>query len=461
MNGYLGIDVSKGYADFTLLDSERKQLEEVFQFDDTRKGHDLLEMQLLALIKKHELNQVYCGVESTGGFENNWYHLLSQLSKRMPLHIVRLNPYAVKSNTEATLQRNVTDALSSRYIAEYLIAQSSKVDYSEQHSNYSSFRSFNNHINLQKRQQTQLINQLKAILYSVFPELVRFCKNSVPLWVLEILRKYPSVAQIAKLKPEQLSKIRHVDQKKAVSIISKAKTSVASRSSATDSYLIRHLATEIQQKQIFIKEQKEFLSEQCNGTEIDLLNSVIGIGKYSAAVMMIEIENVKRFASPKHIVSYFGIHPELKDSGDKKSVYRMSKRGRASMRGALYLCAQSAVLFDPHMKKIYHKHRSKGFNHKQAIGVIMQKLLRICWGMLIHKTPYNSAVDKANQERKVNREPKDNSKKELKAKRRFQDLDPEAPISGKQTKTRKAHLESQVSDAEPVRDHQNTPAVNI
>ena len=96
-------------------------------------------------------------------------------------------------------------------------------------------------------------------MYSVFPELLRYCKNSVPLWVLEILKKYPSVDKISRLKPEQLCKINYVDAEKASSIINKAKTSVASRSNKTDSFLIQHLATEIQHKQLTIKQQKEFL----------------------------------------------------------------------------------------------------------------------------------------------------------------------------------------------------------
>lgn len=456
MNGYLGIDVSKGYADFTLLDSNKKTLEKVFQLDDTRKGHDDLKKQLQRMIIYYGLEQVYCGLESTGGFENNWYNSIQQWSKTLPCYVVRLNPFVVKSNTAATLQRNVTDALSSQYIAEYLIAQHSSVDYSEQQSKYSSYRSFNNHINLQKKQKAQLINELKAVLYSRFPELLRYCKESIPDWVLEVLLKYPLASQLSKIKPEKLCKINYVDLEKATSIINKATTTVASRNSNTDSFLIQNLASEIQQKQISIKKQKEFLARQCNGDEIDLLTSITGIGKYSAAVFMIEIEDIKRFKTAKNLVSYFGMHPELKDSGDKKATYHLSKRGRASMRGALYMCAMTAVSHDAHLKSIYHRHREKGFNHKQAIGVIMQKLLRIIWGVLTKKKSYDASVDEHNQKRKVIK-PDENKAKELKSKRRYQALDTEAPISGRQTKTRKAHSESQVSNADQVRDHLNAP----
>ena len=39
---YLGIDVSKGYADFTILNKEKTIVEENFQLDDTFEGHQQL-----------------------------------------------------------------------------------------------------------------------------------------------------------------------------------------------------------------------------------------------------------------------------------------------------------------------------------------------------------------------------------------------------------------------------------
>lgn len=456
MKGYLGIDVSKGYADFTLLDENKNELEKVYQLDDTRSGHDTLTMLLEKQIEQHHISMLYCAVESTGGFENNWYATLHQLCKKMNVKATRLNPSGVKKNMEAGLNRNVTDALSSRYIGEYLISQDDKVVYEQQSSHYATFRSVNKHIQLQNKQQTQLINQLKIILYSAFPELMCYCKNTMPGWVLEVLKRYPTAAQISKLDAPKLAKVKHVTPDKAQRLINKAKTSVASRTNNTQGFLIKSIARQLLDKQPLIMEHKNYLEKNCTGEAVTLIDSITGIGPYSAAAIMTEIENIERFESPKHLVSYFGLHPELKDSGDKKGVHRMSKKGRPSMRAILYMCAQSAVIYDAHFKKVYHNNRCKAMSHKQAIGVIMQKMLRVIWGVLTHKQPYQPAVDIKNQEKKVVAI-SDSKVKETKAKRRFQTLDTQAPISGKQTKTRKAYSESQVSNAEQVRDHQNTP----
>jgi len=456
MEAYLGIDVSKGYADFTLLDKEKQELEKVFQLDDTCGGHDALKKLLKQFTLQHNLSTMYCAVESTGGFENNWYNWLIVLKKELPIKVARLNPSGVKNNVAASLERNVTDALSSRYIAQYIISHAEKVKYDVPDNIYSSYRSMSKHIALLKKQNTQLINEMKMVLYSTFPELMRYCKQGMPAWVLDVLKKYPSPAAIEKLKVEQLSKIKNVTHDKALSIINKAKNSTTSRNNSVQEFLIKSLAKQIADKQELIDEHKNYLADNCKGAEVDLIDTIPGIASYSAAAIMIEIESIHRFATPSHLASYFGLHPVMKESGDKQFAYRMSKKGRSGMRALLYMCAQTSVLHDEHLKNIYHRHRSKGKNHKQAIGVIMHKMLRMIWGVLTSTQPYNATTDKNNQTKKIKQQP-DNKKEELKTKRRYQALDTDAPISNIQSKKRKAQSEPQVSSAEQVRDHQIAP----
>ena len=46
---FLGIDASKGYADFIILDQNKNIIEDVFQLDDTFDGHNQLYNILLLL----------------------------------------------------------------------------------------------------------------------------------------------------------------------------------------------------------------------------------------------------------------------------------------------------------------------------------------------------------------------------------------------------------------------------
>jgi len=447
MKWYLGIDVSKGYADFALLSELLVQQEETFQLDDTKSGHEQFEIWVDTLFKLHPNLEIDCGVESTGGFENNWYALIIRLSSTFAVRVSRLNPSVVKNASRAMLNANKTDAESAREIAGYLKRYEDQVDYSVRDNQYASFRSLHNHLELVTKQKTQLINELKQVLYSSFPELQRFCKQGIPNWVLELLILYPSPEKLATQKPLKLARIKGITEEKAKSLIEKAKATIASRSNPTYGFLITQMASEVKQKQERVKQLKKYLEDHCNGKEKELLQSFKGIGAYSAAAIMIQIEDIRRFASTKELASYFGIHPLIKMSGDKRMVSRMSKQGRPALRALLYMCAHSAVRSDEHMRSIYARHRANGKNHKQAIGVIMHKMIRMIWGMLTHNKAYDGSVDLANQTKNV-QNPVQDEIKETENKRRMQKFDSDAPISRVASKKRKVHVTSQAGNAE-------------
>ena len=81
-NFYLGCDVSKGYADFIII-NEEKQIElDSFQLDDTTLGHQQLCNILDRFYFDHSAPIIYSAVESTGGYENNWFNALSNLQDK-------------------------------------------------------------------------------------------------------------------------------------------------------------------------------------------------------------------------------------------------------------------------------------------------------------------------------------------------------------------------------------------
>ena len=454
----MGIDVSKGYSDFILITDSFEQLENTFQLDDTSKGHAKLKSQLETWIDKHGLSMINCGLESTGGFEDNWYGMLCNLAETLPVRAARLNPSVVKNAAKASNSHQTTDAISAKNIASYLVRYGDDIDYNSRDNIYREFRSLQNHISLLTKQKTQAINEFKQLLYRVFPEIQRYCIKGVPNWALDLLCMYPTPQKLARAKIEKVARIKSVTLSKAETLIEKAKKSISDRGNATDAELVAIMASDLKQRDIRIKGLKKLLAKQCAGPEIDLLVIQKGIGNYSAARIMIEIEDITRFADPGKIASFFGIHPTIKESGDKKAVSRMSKRGRPGMRETLYLCAKTAVIHDPHMKAIYVRHRARGKNYNQAIGVVMHKMLRIIWAVLTYNEPYDSKIDEANQLKNTSTV-QDNEEREIQEKRRIQPYDIDAPLSNMAKRKRKAHLLSQFGNAENVRDLVDVPVV--
>jgi transposase len=435
---YLGVDVSKGYSDFMLLDAKKRRIEEDFQLDDTFDGHQKLYHILSSLCDQHPDAQIYAAVESTGGYENNWFEALVKFQSSLPLKTARLNPCGVRNNSKAGLERNITDPISAENVAKYMIEHPENVRY-QQHDPFSSLRKQWSFIKMLSKQKTQLLNQLESNLYGANPEILGHCKNGVPKWVISLLLRFPTAAKLAKAKKSSLASIPYVTEQKAKALIQSAKKSVASAGDQITAQIIKATVKQIQQLTQTIEAQEKILTQMCSIPQVQLLKTFPGIGDISAIGLILEIGSVERFATAKKLSSYFGLHPIFKISGDGKGGFHMSKIGRIVPRQILYMVAMVAIQCNPLIQEIYLKHTEKGMKKKAALGVCMHKICRIIYGMLKHNKPFDPNVDRKNREKSLKNKTKIRKNKT----RRYQSFDSKAPISARQGKKRKERKQSQ------------------
>ena len=59
---YMGVDVSKGYADFMILNSKKQPVAQNFQLDDTFEGHQSLYKILGRFLTDHEESALFAGM---------------------------------------------------------------------------------------------------------------------------------------------------------------------------------------------------------------------------------------------------------------------------------------------------------------------------------------------------------------------------------------------------------------
>jgi hypothetical protein len=258
-NFYLGADVSKGYSDFMFLDAKKRRIEEDFQLDDTFDGHQKLYHILSAFCDQHPDAQIYAAVESTGGYENNWFDALVKFQSNLPLKIARLNPCGVHNNSKAGLERNITDPISAENVAKYMIEHPENVTY-QQRDPLASLRKQWSFIKMLLKQKTQLLNQLESNLYGANPEILAYCKNGVPKWVLSVLVRFPTAAKLAKAKKSSLVSIPYVTEQKAKELIQIAKKTVASANDQITAQIIKATVKQIQQLTKAIEAQEKILT---------------------------------------------------------------------------------------------------------------------------------------------------------------------------------------------------------
>lgn len=441
---YLGGDVSKGYSDFLIMDKSERIVEEGFQLDDTPKGHKILTKKLATFFKENPQATLHVGFESTGGYENNWMKLFMKLSGDYNVKVARLNPVGVNHHHKASLKRNITDPISAKNIAEYLIAYPSKVAYNvyDQEKLYNEGRSLYGHIEMLTKQNTQLLNQLESELYKGNSSLMCYWKDDTPQWLMSVIKNWPTATDLSEVSVELISRIPYVTKERARELKKNARECVSSDVSPITGLTIKSLATQIIQKREAIEKLKKALYKLLPLPEAETLKSLPGIGDFSAYGLLLEISGIERFASDKKLCSYFGIHPVYKMSGDGIMGYHMSKQGRKRPRRLLYMVAMNAVQRDPMLKGLYEGYVKAGREKTDALCIIMHKLVRIIYAMLTHKRRYDPLINKAHRDRYYQNEKKINSQKVPKS-RRFQDHDRLAPISRRQSKKRQKQMGGQ------------------
>jgi len=360
-----------------------------------------------------------------------------QFQGTLNLRTARLNPLGVNANSKAGLKRNTTDKISAQNVAEYLIAHPEKVSYAQQ-DYFASLRKQWVFVTMLTKQSTQLLNQLEVLIYTANPEILAYCKNGVPEWVLTLLTRYPTAPKLSNAKVVSVARIPYITSARAEELVARAKQSVASATDNITGELIGATIKQILNLKEAIKSQTKIMAKECSLPEIDLLKSFPGIGDFSAIGLLLEIQSAKRFLSAKKLASFFGLHPTYRTSGDGSSGFRMSKVGRKEPRQILFMVALTAIQSNPLIKSIYEEHVSKGKEKMAAIGICMHKILRIIYGILKHNKKFDPEIDRKNREQKT---------KEKKAvrqdkNRRYQNFDCKAPISRRQKQKREEGRQS-------------------
>lgn len=124
--------------------------------------------------------------------------------------------------------------------------------------------------------------------------------------------------------------------------------------------------------------------------EVDLLKSIPGIGDLTAWRLLAEIGNLSRFADIRQIVAFVGLDPTRHESGRSvRGGHHISRKGRASLRAALYMPALTAQRYNPVLQAFAQRLKANGKLPKQIVVAVMRKLLHLAYGILKSGQPFD------------------------------------------------------------------------
>ena len=112
-----------------------------------------------------------------------------------------------------------------------------------------------------------------------------------------------------------------------------------------------------------------------------------GAGHVLAITILFQIVDVKRFPGPENLVSYAGLAPGHRNSGETVRYGGINKRGSSRLRTAMAEAAFIAARYDPRMEKVYAKVAGRRGAMKARVA-IARRMLDAVWQMLSKNEPY-------------------------------------------------------------------------
>jgi transposase len=127
-------------------------------------------------------------------------------------------------------------------------------------------------------------------------------------------------------------------------------------------------------------------------TQRDLLDTVPGLGDVTIPTLLSHFGGPARFASTKQAVAFVGVDVKHFESGSSvRGRPRMSKRGNAALRRALYMPAVVTMRLTGWGKAFAARLGAAGKPKMVIIGALMRKLVEIAYAVLKSGQPFDPA----------------------------------------------------------------------
>lgn len=121
------------------------------------------------------------------------------------------------------------------------------------------------------------------------------------------------------------------------------------------------------------------------------LQTVPGIGAYSAMVILAEVGDISRFETKRALASYAGLTPVVRESAGKRRRGGIGHQGSGTLRWIMLQVAQVAARHSPAARAWIGRLRKKKPAQVAKIA-LARKLLTAVWALLRHGVCFDEAV---------------------------------------------------------------------
>lgn len=312
---FLGIDISKEKFDVHLIgDSENKS----GQFANGAEGYK----QLQKWLKKGRVEQLHACLEATGSYGEELAYFLHEQGYQVSV----VNPKIIKHYGHSKMQRNKTDKLDARLIAQYCQKETPRLWQPPSEA---------------ERTLRALTRRLDALIADRTREKNRLASQAHPPMVKQ------SIEETILFYSQQIEKLEALIQDP-------------------------------------IDQHPDKLGEKQQ-----LLTSIPGIGDKTAAVLLGELPDISWFESAKQVAAFAGLTPKQLQSGKMNRTGGIYKLGSRRLRTALYFPALTGKIHNPILRQMADRLTQRGLTGMSAVAALMRKLLHLVFGVLKSKQPFD------------------------------------------------------------------------
>ncbi|WP_240481583.1 IS110 family transposase [Tetragenococcus halophilus] len=375
----MALDISKGKSYMVVYKNEycieeREIVHTPEQFD-----------KLLPFLKNNQVEVVF---EATGVYSKCWEHFFTKNNFSYSC----LNPLEAKLQI-ATMRQRKSDKNDAHQLAQTHLTNKRSKTFCHS-NNYNELRMYSKlydevHSNLLVQR-----NYLHSELQLVFPGLEKIYSSNMTYFVLNIMDKYTHPDTVQKTSPTKIKNYilkqtgKKLSEKQAkekalwLKFIAKEAYSVVEE----DSFMVKEVKYRLKTIRS-LKQQKDRISnelihfaETC--TEFKYIESIPGIGPLTAALLIAELGDIRRFDTHKQMNAYVGIDLRTYQSGTIQHKDKIQKRGNSRARMILFFTIQNMIKKQKNIRNhfidYYYKLKKPPYvkKHKVAMIACMNKLLK-------------------------------------------------------------------------------------
>ncbi len=398
---YLGIDVALNTHRLVMLDDNGERVSSGISFQNNTADFE----KVLTKLKELSINpdNSISGLEATG---NNWENLYCFLTGK-GFKTILLNPHQTNKFREALRKKAKTDDIDAFVIAGLLRSNEFASSYVPEDKIQTlreltklRYEFIKDHKNYQR--------QVLALLNLIFPEYRQTAlKNPFAIASIAIFKSFATAKHLASAKPKHIEKIvrsikgNNFNIKEIETLISIAKTSVYSgRCQESRALTLNILLTQVENFDKSIQQLEEQVNLILSPASNDDISSfpgsnlltIPGVGpKTLAAILSCVGESGQAFSDGVKLIGHIGFFPQIYESGETRRANKLSNKGPAYLRHALYMASVACIKHNLQLRSLYHTKVSQGKKPKQALICVAKKLAHICLSMLHSGQDYNPA----------------------------------------------------------------------